>query len=73
MPDNNEFIEEDHDEYIQNTIDNMDDLTELDVEVAMDTIKNSEYDQLPIQIKDDIRFIILKALDYYKKNKLGIE
>lgn len=73
MPDNNEFIEEDHDEYIQNTIDNMNDLTELDVEVAMDTIKNSEYDQLPIQIKDDIRFIILKALDYYKKNKLGIE
>ena len=73
MPDNNEFIEEDHDEYIQNTIDNMNDLTELDVEVAMNTIKNSEYDQLPIQIKDDIRFIILKALDYYKKNKLGIE
>lgn len=73
MPDNNEFIEEDHDEYIQNTIDNMNDLTELDVKVAMDTIKNSEYDQLPIQIKDDIRFIILKALDYYKKNKLGIE
>ena len=46
----------------------MDELSELDIDVAIELIKSGEYENIPIQQKEEFKYIILKALFYYSDN-----
>lgn len=43
-------------------------VTNLDMNVAIDLINNDDFDQVPIQFREDFKLIILKALLYYADN-----
>ena len=56
------------DEEIEEYIRTMDELSELDIDVAIELIKSGEYENIPIQQKEEFKYIILKALFYYSDN-----